>query len=261
MAVSSIISPIFRLSFPQVFKARAMKNPDGSEGTPKYSINMLFVDQSPYLPKDANGELICPKNMKPEAFAQLKADYAKDPTLLIQIRRLLHAACVEKWGPDKTKWSGVFRHDPAKQIIGLDFETYVDSEGKRWPIQNGNLKTYQGYEGHLFARASCGENYKPGVVARDGKTPLTQPGQVCAGMLARAKINAYAWSHKLGGSGVSLGLAHLQIILDDGVRYGGGEALTDDTFGAYEGAADDPSAYDAPGGTGAAVAEEDGGAF
>lgn len=259
--MASIISPIFRLSFPTVFAARAQKNEDGTEGKPKYSINMLFVDQGPYLPKDASGNLICPKNMKPEAFEQLKADYAKDPTLLIQIRRNMLAACKEKWGPDRDKWPGIFRHNEAKQIIGVDFETYVDPEGKRFPIRNGNLVPWQGYEGLLFARASCDENHKPGVVARDGRTPLTQPAQVCAGMLARAKINAFVWANPKGGKGVSIGLNHLQIILDDGVRYGGGEALTDDTFGAYEGAADDPSAYDAPGGSGAAVTEETGGAF
>lgn len=261
MPVPAIVTPIFRLSFPQVFKARAMKNNDGTEGKPKFSLTMLFVDQGPLIPKDPAGEFICPPNMAPEEFETWKADYAKDPTLLIRIRRLLKQACVDAWGADRTKWAGVWKHDPEKQIIGVDFLTYVDSEGKRWPIQNGNLKEYQGYAGHMFARASANEDRRPGVVARDGRTHLTEPSQVCAGMLARANINAFAWSHPQGGKGVSLGLNHLQIIADDGVRYGGGVALTDDTFGAYEGPADDPSAYSgagAPGGTGVSqVADDD----
>ncbi len=122
----------------------------------------------------------------------------------------------------------------------------MDNEGKKFPIQNGDHKEYEGYAGHLFCRASCNADRKPGVVARDGRTHITEPSQVFGGLLARACVNAYAWKHDLGGAGVSLGLNHLQIIANDGVRFGGGVSLEAAGFGEYEGPADDPSAYDAP---------------
>lgn len=38
-----IMTPEFRVSFPAVFKARSSKSDDGSDGTPKYGITMLFA--------------------------------------------------------------------------------------------------------------------------------------------------------------------------------------------------------------------------
>ena len=38
-----IMTPEFRCSFPAVFKARSSKSDDGSDGTPKYGITMLFA--------------------------------------------------------------------------------------------------------------------------------------------------------------------------------------------------------------------------
>lgn len=37
-----VITPKFRLSFPELFQARAMEREDGTEGVAKYSIQMLF---------------------------------------------------------------------------------------------------------------------------------------------------------------------------------------------------------------------------
>ncbi len=239
MPSADIVTPVFRLSFPQVFKPKAVKGSDKE----KFGITMLFIDQTPFLPKDANGVLLCPKGLSPDQFEQFKKDYAEDKTLLIQIRRLLKAACDDAWGTDRTKWpAGIFRT--------LDFKSYVDNEGKKYPIQNGDHKEYEGYAGHLFARAGCNADRKPGVVDRHLQ-PITEPAAVYGGLLARANVNAYAWKHDLGGAGVSLGLNHLQIIANDGVRFGGGVSLAAAGFGEYEGPEDDPSTYsDAPGGSG-----------
>lgn len=242
MSVDAIVSPIFRLSFPQVFKPKAAKGTDKE----KYGLTMLFIDQTPFLPKDANGELICPKNMDAKVFDQFKKDLAKDPTLCIHIRRLLYAACVEAWGSDQTKW-------PAGPLKTANFESYIaDIESRKFPIKDGNAAPYEGYAGHLYARASCNADRKPGVVNRK-LLPITDSSQVYGGLLARANINAFAWKHETGGAGVSLGLNHLQIIADDGVRFGGGVSLEHAGFGAYEDPEDDPSAYE---GTAAGSVEE-----
>lgn len=252
MPVEAIITPVFRLSYPTVFKPRRASEDSDKE---EFSIVMLFIDQTPYLPKDpATGALVCPKGMTPERFEQFKKDYAEDPTLLIQIRRNIREACVGMWGADQTKW-------PAGPLKTADFRTYVaDIESRKFPIKNGDAKGKPEFAGLLFARAKANADRKPGVVARDGRTHIMEPSQVFGGLLARAHINAYAWTNKKGGSGVSLGLNHLQIIADDGVRFGGGVSIENAGFGAYEGPEDDPSAYDAPGGS-SGVQEASGDAF
>lgn len=250
MSVAAIVTPVFRLSFPQVFKPKAAKGTDKE----KYGLTMLFIDQTPYLPKDpATGALVCPKGMAPETFEQFKKDYAEDPTLCIQIRRLLRAACVEAWGEDQTKW-------PAGPLKTANFKTYIaDIESRKFPIKDGNAAPYDGYAGLIYARAGCNADRKPGVVNRR-RQPITDFSQVYGGLLARVNVNAFAWKHETGGAGVSLGLNHLQIIGDDGVRFGGGVSIENAGFGDYEGPEDDPSAYDAPGGS-AGVHEESGDAF
>ena len=42
MAEKAIMTPEFRVSYPALFKPRANKNDDGTLGTPKYEITMLF---------------------------------------------------------------------------------------------------------------------------------------------------------------------------------------------------------------------------
>ena len=39
----TIMTPEFRVSFPAVFKPRVQQNDDGSPGTPKYGVTMLFA--------------------------------------------------------------------------------------------------------------------------------------------------------------------------------------------------------------------------
>jgi hypothetical protein len=75
MATASIVTPVFRLSFPNVFKPKAIKGSDKE----KFGITMLFLDNTPYLPKDAEGNLICPKGMKPEVFEQTEVRLRQRP--------------------------------------------------------------------------------------------------------------------------------------------------------------------------------------
>ncbi len=239
-----LVTPLFRLSFPTVFVPRAViKGSDKKQ----FSIQMLFLDQGPFYPRDTNGALTAPGGMSQEDFEKLKADYAKDPTLSIRLRRLLVQACKEGWGEDTTKWPSPFN--------ALDLATYVSEDGKKWPIRNGNFVSWSGFKGHFFAKAGAKEDRKPGVVD-NMRNAITEPSKVFGGLLARAHVNAYTWSNEAGGKGVSFGLNHLQIIRDDGVRFGANAGPAEDAFGAWDDGSMDPSNYPAGGSVGAVPATD-----
>ncbi len=116
------VTPEFRVSFPHVFKAQAMP---GTNNAPKYSVTMLF---------------------------------SKDDDLA-SITKMIHAAKVEKFGADKSKWP--------KKI--------------KSPVQNGDGeagiakktgKRMEGYANSWVLKASTGEDQAPGVVNRQGKEIL-----------------------------------------------------------------------------------------
>jgi hypothetical protein len=234
MATEAIVTPFFRLSFPTVFKPRA------AAGSTKetFSIQMIFIDQAPFYPKDAEGQIACPGGMDPAMFEKLKADYAKDPTLCVQLRRLLSQAAKEKWGEDRAKWPGVLR--------SIDLSTYVSPSGKDgWPIRDGNTVAWDGFAGHFFARAGANADRKPGVVDAM-RNHITEPSKVYGGLIARAQINAWAYDNA-GNKGVSFGLNHLQIIKDDGTRFGGAAGPVEEAFGAWDDGTMDPNAKPAEG--------------
>lgn len=82
---------------------------------------------------------------------------------------------------------------------------------------------------------------KPQVVGRDPSVKI-DAAEVYPGMVVRASVRPYAWSHKTGGNGVSFGLGNVQIIRD-GRRLGGSGAKPEEEFGALpESTGDDPFA-------------------
>lgn len=87
--MSKVITPEFRVSFPNVF--RTAKPMAGSTQEPKYGITMLF-------PKGAD---------------------------LSALKKATEDACVEKWGADKAKWPKNLR-SPFRDQGEKDYEGYEE---------------------------------------------------------------------------------------------------------------------------------------
>lgn len=248
---NAFISPFVRASYPNLFEAQKAKNfPDSK---PTFSLNMIAMDQLPiYESAGRRGDIIAPEGTPAEAWTQDQKDYAKDPTMFVRIRRALKAACVETWKEDRTKWQVV---DQALNFQGLNFGTYLDFSGKAFPLVDAALKPGRkmppGFENAVFAIGRAKEEYPPKVFKLGSKTALTvkEKGEVYGGLIVRVQLRPYAWGD---GKGCGLGLLMVQIIRDDGVRFGGGGGNVDD-FGAFG----DPSMMDDSGfeGNGTTVQE------
>lgn len=194
MAVESIVTSSFRLAFPQVFEPKA-----GIQGgKEKFGITMLYPKNGTALIPGLPGEGI------------------------LEIRKLIFAACKESWGADKTKWPNLFKT--------VDFANYVSPTGKDgWPIRDGNSKEWEGFSECLFVRAVS--MYAPGVV--DNKLQaIIDKTKVFGGLICRAQVNAFSYNNA-GNIGVSIGLNNLQILKDDGTSYGNQQNPADvfDAFG------------------------------
>ena len=171
------VTPEFRVSFPAVFAPKQV----GGQGDFKFSISMLF-----------------PKT-----------------TDLSEIKALIKAAVIEKWGPDQAKW-------PTKIVDGKKVSAI------RMPLRDGSEKSYEGYDDTIvFGTASSKQ--RPGLVGPDAKTPIIDANDFAGGDYARAKISVYAYD-KAGNKGVSFGLRHVQKI-KDGVRFSGA-GKAEDAFDA-----------------------------
>lgn len=72
-------------------------------------------------------------------------------------------------------------------------------------------------------------NYRPVVVAPDGKTFVTDKEVAYSGRWAVASVVPFAWAHATGGDGVSLSLNSVQL-LDHADRIGGTSAPVEDEF-------------------------------
>lgn len=199
-----LVTPEFRLAFPQVFKPKAAKGSTREQ----YSIVMMF-------PKSAD---------------------------IKGMRKLLRDAVIEKFGPDTAKWPPHFRAAKFSERVSLD-----GKDG--WPITDGDARGYDGAAGCFCVSAKANTDFKPLVVDINVQ-PVLDPAQVYGGLIARAQVGAWAYKHESGSTGCGFNLLKLQILRDDGTRYGGGMGgSAEDAFGpATTPAADDPANYAAPAG-------------
>jgi hypothetical protein len=141
---------------------------------------------------------------------------------ITDLRKLAVAAAKERWGEDKAKWPANLR--------SLDPKTAISIDGKNgWPIRDGDEVDWDGFEGMWFAGASS--QYQPGVVNAKVQ-PVINPTEIYGGLICRAQINAYAYEMS-GNKGVTFGLNNLQVLRDDGVKFGGREAASK-VFGIVE---------------------------
>lgn len=139
------------------------------------------------------------------------------------VRKELEAAAEGKWGPDRKKW-------PAN-VRKMDFATYCSPNAKDgFPVRCGDDVEYEGYEGMEYVKASTTK--APGVVGLD-RQPILDEAEAHAGVIARARIQAFAYERP-DGSGVALSLEHVLIVKDDGTNWGGGSRVrAEDAFGDF----------------------------
>jgi hypothetical protein len=129
-----VVTPAFRVSFPNVFKPRAsFKDQD-----PTYNIQMLFPENGEY-PKDLKTSDGKPINL------------TKFGTDLKTLKRAMAAACKAKWG-EKENWPK-FKHKAIRN--GTEEKSELDQ-----------------YKGMLFINAKS--KFKPGVIDYDQREILDE---------------------------------------------------------------------------------------
>ena len=112
----------------------------------------------------------------------------------------------------------------------------LDRAVYKLPFHRGEEKEYDGYGPSVVYFTMSAKNRRPGIIAHDGVTPITQYGAEAfyAGCYARASVTPFANTQ---WKSLSLGLNNLQK-LGDGPRLDAFSSAEDD-FGA------DPAEYDA----------------
>lgn len=154
---------------------------------------------------------------------QANALFAKDHPAYKLVEAAATEVAGEEWGAK------------AADVIAL---AKKKEDGKNWVLKDGSLKTYDGYAGNFY----IGPNSKkrPTVLNRDG-TPLTAAdGKIYSGCYVDMIVEVYAYSHPVGGKGVSSEIKGIRF-RKDGDAFGGGAPVTADAFSAI--AEDDDIAF------------------
>ncbi len=162
---------------------------------------------------------------------------------LMPLRKIIRDAIVEKWGEDKAKWPPNLRR--------LDLKSHLSVDGKDgFPLRDGDEsldkttgEPRQGYEGCVYFCART-IKYPPGVVDHNVQRVL-DPKQVFGGRRCNVQVNAYGYDNE--SRGVSIGLQNVQILPDDGTRWGGAPPKAEAAFKPVSDGSDDPSNYPATG--------------
>lgn len=160
---------------------------------------------------------------------------ANDPALL-DLRKMVKAAIVEKWGEDKAKWPPTLR--------ALDLKSYLSLTGKDgFPLRDGSTVNWAGAgPGTVVVKATANPDYPPKVVDQR-KDDILDKSKILSGMICRAVIRPFAYDRP-DSKGVSFGLNIIQLVKDDGVRFGGGDNSSYmDQLAPIEGGEDDPNTY------------------
>lgn len=117
-------------------------------------------------------------------------------------------------------------------------------EGLMLPFNDGAKKTYAGYgEGIQYVRfATIEKNGRPGIVAADAKTRITEESEFYPGCYARATVTCSTWSY-LGKNGVKFYLGNIQKTAE-GEPLGGGRSRAEDDFSTVTGGEASPQQLD-----------------
>ncbi len=129
---------------------------------------------------------------------------------LNNMQNLIKATAIEKWG------------EVPKEVLDMSQDTC--------PFNDGNLKSYDGYENTYYARAAS--QFQPAVIDTGDIRKSIEPSAILAkeefysGCYARASITAYGWE-SMGRKGVSFGLQNVQKLADGEPFSGRGDPLED----------------------------------
>lgn len=99
--------------------------------------------------------------------------------------------------------------------------------------QDGDTKTYDGYEGMMALSAKNGK--RPLVIDRDRTTLTEADGKPYAGCYVNASVEFFAYENS--GNGISASLLGVQFV-KDGDAFGGGSIASEDDFDELEDGAD-----------------------
>lgn len=133
---------------------------------------------------------------------------------LVELRRLAKRAIEGLWTSDKAKWPPL--------LAALDLKNYLSLTGKDgWPLRDGASQKGAGYgPGTVSVKMTANVDFKPLVVDQHTHDVLDKT-KLQSGMICRAVVQACAYRLP-SSSGVKFSLRVVQIVKDDGVRFGGG---------------------------------------
>lgn len=161
------------------------KKSDARVFTPPFRVSYPYVFQ-PAPPNKDNPT--APRKYRVMAIWTPKEFSPEDLDLFKGMLRIANEASIKKFGKPLNELPGNFKK----------------------PFHKGDEKAEQGWTAeNIFANISS--EFKPGIVASDGKTPVLDAQGFYAGCYARASVNAYGYDRG-GGKGVSLGLQNLMFV-------------------------------------------------
>lgn len=141
-------------------------------------------------------------------------------------------ALAEKW-PSKDKWPRALR--------SLDLTKHLSPGRDGWPLRDGDIMEYEGFEGMAFIGA---KSYEEIPVVDSMRNPIEGEAlrKVVSGLICRLVISAAAFDVD-GNQGVSFWCNAVQVCKDDDVRFGG-RVNAKTAFEDFDDGMDDPANYD-----------------
>lgn len=132
---------------------------------------------------------------------------------------------------DRAKWNALIAicNDIALAAFKRPMEELSQVGAYRLPFHRGEEKELEGFGPGIVYFTMSAKNRRPGIVARDGITPITQygPDEFYSGCYARASVTPFANTR---WKSIAIGMNNLQK-LADGPRLDDSNLATDD-FGA-----------------------------
>lgn len=155
-------------------------------------------------------DLFKPRPFKPGDAPRYKATFLipKDSPQIKMVEEAILAEAKGKWPKDTVK-----------------FINSIRGNANKFCFQDGDLKTYNGYEGMMAL--SAGSKVRPGVFDRD-RSPLTEDdGRPYAGCYVNASLDIFVYDDGQN-KGVSCGLKGVQFVKDGEAFSGSRPAEADD---------------------------------